>query len=83
MDQIAVAVAARGLGLGRALLLHSLADLRERGATSFALGVEGENDNAVRLYRAVGFAVQREWRAYARPGLTATSEMLSTGRPCS
>src|SRR5205823_5972884 len=37
IGQIAVARSARGAGLGRALLLHSLADLRSRGATSLAL----------------------------------------------
>ena len=67
VEQLAVARSARGLGLGRALLLNSLAELRERGATSLALGVQGENENAVGLYRSVGFAVDREWRVYARP----------------
>ena len=38
VEQLAVARSARGLGLGHALLLHSLAELRERGATSLALG---------------------------------------------
>src|SRR4051812_30479994 len=50
--------------LGRALLLHSLADLGSHGATTFALGVQGSNDNAIRLYRGVGFEVEREWRTY-------------------
>jgi ribosomal protein S18 acetylase RimI-like enzyme len=64
VDQLAVARAARGLGLGRALLLHSLADLGSHGATAFALGVQGSNDHAIRLYRGVGFEVEREWRTY-------------------
>jgi ribosomal protein S18 acetylase RimI-like enzyme len=67
VEQLAVARSARGLGLGRALLLHSLAELRDRGATSFALGVQGENDTAIGLYRGVGFEVEREWRVYSRP----------------
>jgi ribosomal protein S18 acetylase RimI-like enzyme len=67
IEQLAVARGARGLGLGRALLLHSLAELRSRGATSFALGVQAENDKAIGLYRDVGFEVAREWRVYARP----------------
>ena len=67
VEQLAVARSARGLGLGRALLLHSLADLGEQGATVLALGVQGENETAIGLYRDVGFAVEREWRAYARP----------------
>src|SRR5690349_4765752 len=65
--QLAVARSARGQGLGRALLLHAMADLRERGATSLALGVQGANESAVSLYRDVGFEVEREWRSYARP----------------
>jgi ribosomal protein S18 acetylase RimI-like enzyme len=67
IEQIAVARSARRVGLGRALLLHSLADLRSQGATSFALGVRAENENAIGLYRGVGFEVEREWRDYARP----------------
>jgi ribosomal protein S18 acetylase RimI-like enzyme len=66
VEQLAVARSARGLGLGRALLLHSLAELRERGATSFALGVQGENESAVGLYRKAGFEVGREWRVYSK-----------------
>ena len=67
VEQLAVARCARGLGLGRALLLHSLAELHERGAISLALGVQGENENAIGLYRDVGFEVEREWRVYSRP----------------
>jgi len=67
IQQIAVARSARGVGLGRALLLHSLAELRSRGATSLALGVEAANENAIGLYRDIGFEVAREWRVYARP----------------
>ena len=65
--QLAVARSARGRDPGRALLLHAMADLRDRGATSLALGVQGANENAVGLYRDVGFEIEREWRAYARP----------------
>ena len=67
VEQLAVARSARRLGLGRALLLHSLAELRSLGATSLATGVEAENEKALGLYRDVGFAVEREWRVYARP----------------
>ena len=67
IEQLAVARSARGLGLGRALLLHSLAELRSRGATSLALGVQAQNENAIGLYRDIGFEVAREWRVYARP----------------
>jgi ribosomal protein S18 acetylase RimI-like enzyme len=67
IQQLAVARSARRRGLGRALLLHALAELRSQGATSFALGVQGENDTAIGLYRDIGFEVTREWRVYARP----------------
>ena len=67
IQQLAVARRARGLGLGRALLLHALAELRSRGATSLALGVQAENERAIGLYRDIGFEVQREWRVCARP----------------
>jgi len=65
VEQLAVACSARGVGLGRALLLHSLAELRTQGATSLALGVQAENENAIGLYRDVGFEVDREWRVYS------------------
>lgn len=66
VEQLAVARSARGLGLGRALLLHSLAELCSRGATSLATGAQGENAKAIGLYRDVGFEVDREWRIYSR-----------------
>jgi ribosomal protein S18 acetylase RimI-like enzyme len=66
IEQLAVARSARGLGLGRALLLHALADLRAHGATSFALGVQAANDRALGLYVGAGFDVSREWRVYAK-----------------
>jgi ribosomal protein S18 acetylase RimI-like enzyme len=67
IEQLAVARSSRGLGLGRALMLHSLAELVSRGATSLATGVDAENERALGLYRDIGFAVEREWRVYARP----------------
>ena len=66
VEQLAVARSARGLDLGRALLLHSLAELCSRGATSLATGAQGENAKAIALYRDVGFEVDREWRVYSR-----------------
>jgi ribosomal protein S18 acetylase RimI-like enzyme len=68
IEQLAVARSERGLGLGRALLLHSLAELRSRGASSLALGVQAENGNAIGLYRDVGFVVEREWRVHSPAG---------------
>jgi ribosomal protein S18 acetylase RimI-like enzyme len=65
VEQLAVARSARGVGLGRALLLHSLADLCAHGATALATGVQGANQKATGLYRDVGFEVDREWRVYS------------------
>jgi ribosomal protein S18 acetylase RimI-like enzyme len=66
IQQLAVARSARGVGLGRALLLHSLAELCSEGATTLGIGVQAENEHAIGLYRDVGFQVTREWRVYAR-----------------
>ncbi len=66
VEQLAVARPERGRGLGRALMLHSLAELLSLGATSLATGVEAANENALGLYRDIGFEVTREWRFYAR-----------------
>lgn len=64
---LAVARSERGRGLGRALLLHSFADLLAAGANGLALDAEAANEAALRLYRSVGLEVEREWRVYARP----------------
>ena len=47
-------------------ILHSLAELLSRGATSLATGVQAENEKALGLYRDVGFVVEREWRVYVQ-----------------
>ena len=50
----------RRRGLGRALLLHSFADFKRRGAARVGLGVDAENTTgAVRLYEGVGMQVVR------------------------
>jgi mycothiol synthase len=54
VDYLAVASRARGQGLGRALLLHGLAALRNAGLTVAELSVQGENASATRLYESVG-----------------------------
>ena len=71
VEQIAVAKSARRTGLGRALLIHALTELLDAGATSFALGVQADNESALGLYRAVGFEVEREWRVYVRSPASA------------
>ncbi|MDQ6775760.1 MAG: GNAT family N-acetyltransferase [Actinomycetota bacterium] len=64
---LAVALSERRRGLGRALLLHGLADLVAAGANSLALDAQAANDTALGLYRSVGLEVKREWRVYADP----------------
>jgi ribosomal protein S18 acetylase RimI-like enzyme len=34
--------------------------------------VQAENENAIGLYRDIGFEIAREWRVYARPEDEAT-----------
>jgi ribosomal protein S18 acetylase RimI-like enzyme len=65
IDTLAVATADRRGGLGRALLLHGLADLQLAGARGLTLGVEAENQTALGLYRSVDLEVEHEWRIYA------------------
>jgi len=55
IDQVGVAPAARGRGLGAALIGESLARMRADGATEAWLNVNVDN-RADRLYRRLGFA---------------------------
>jgi len=49
---------ARGLGIGRALLLRAFAAFWERGQSRVGLAVDAENDlGALRLYESVGMRV--------------------------
>jgi ribosomal protein S18 acetylase RimI-like enzyme len=54
VDYLAVAPRLRGQGLGRAMLLHGLAALRDAGLIVAELSVQGENAGATRLYESVG-----------------------------
>jgi len=67
VKDIAVSPAARGKGLGEALLRHSFARLRERGVGRFGLKVDARNPTgAVRLYERVGMRVVKRHRAYVK-----------------
>ena len=57
--------AARGMGLGRALLRWGAQWLGREGAPRVTLAVDGENENALRLYRNEGFEVVRTRAAWA------------------
>lgn len=58
----------RRRGLARALVMRSLAVLRDRGLTSAGLGVDADNANAaLRLYTESGFEVTMKSNAYRKP----------------
>ena len=61
VSQLGVARRARGLGLGRAVLLETCHRLGRKQPSVIGLGVEAENANALGLYRSVGMDVAREW----------------------
>jgi len=61
VSQLGVARTARGLGLGRALLVEACRRLGPKEPRIIGLGVEAENSNALGLYRSVGFEITREW----------------------
>ena len=64
IDALAVASAARGGGVGRALLEDAERRAHEAGCTSLALETQLENDGAQRLYEAAGF-IEHSRRAAA------------------
>ena len=58
--------AARGIGLGRALLRWGVAWLEREGAERVTLLVDGENENALGLYRSERFEVARTRAVFSR-----------------
>lgn len=68
VQNVGVARAHRGQGLGRALVLHSLTGFREAGVPRVYLEVTARNLPAVALYRSVGFRLARTtYKAVERP----------------
>jgi mycothiol synthase len=65
--------AARGIGLGRALLRWGIEWLEREGAARVTLLVDGENENALRLYRSERFEVVRTRESWGRPVLSGVS----------
>lgn len=59
--------AARGIGLGRALLRWGIEWLMGASDQPVTLLVDGENEGALELYRQEGFQVSRTRRIWARP----------------
>jgi ribosomal protein S18 acetylase RimI-like enzyme len=61
VSQVAVGRPARGVGLGRALLVEAFTRLAAREVEILGLGVEAANATALGLYRSVGLEVAREF----------------------
>lgn len=59
--------AARGIGLGRALLRWGIAWLERENTLPVTLLVDGQNETALRLYRSEGFEVKRTRRTWSLP----------------
>jgi putative acetyltransferase len=55
LSKMAVSPELRGLGIGRKLLQHAIAEARLMGAKSLFLGSNSKLANAVHLYESVGF----------------------------
>jgi GNAT superfamily N-acetyltransferase len=63
MNDLYVEEAARGQGVGRALIEASVAVARKRGANRLEWGTQPDNTTAQRLYDATG-AERNEWIEY-------------------
>ena len=59
--------AARGIGLGRALLRWGMDWLLANSEQPITLLVDGENEGALKLYQQEGFTISRTRRIWARP----------------
>jgi ribosomal protein S18 acetylase RimI-like enzyme len=68
ITQICVSPAVRGTGIGYALLRQSLTAFRAAGCRSASLTVTAANEDAVALYRRVGFDIVRQFSAYVWEG---------------
>lgn len=55
-----------GRGLGRALVLEGMEYLTESGCERVFLYTDGDNSRAIRLYRALGFMVERTHRSFVK-----------------
>ncbi|MBO0915264.1 GNAT family N-acetyltransferase [Streptomyces laculatispora] len=70
LEKIAVAAAAHGRGIGRALTAALIADAEQAGIEVLTLDARGDNSAALHLYRSLGFT------EYGRlPGFVAVGEL--------
>jgi ribosomal protein S18 acetylase RimI-like enzyme len=60
LQRLAVHPAARGQGLGRALVVDALVWLRRRGAARAMVNTQQTNEGALALYQACGFTLLPE-----------------------
>lgn len=68
VGELGVRKAARGRGVGTALLHRAFATLAARGLREVRLNVDAENESgATRLYAGVGMTPRRAWQVYERP----------------
>ena len=78
IQNVGVAPAYRGLGLGRALVLKSLHGFREAKMRRVTLEVTAENETAVTLYKSVGFQILRTmYNAIEAPPLLTTAGVVN------
>lgn len=68
---IATAAAARGRGVGRALLIAAEAAARERGMQALSLEVRHDNEAALRLYETAGYQRSATLDDYYEDGAAA------------
>jgi len=69
LEKLAIASDAQGMGVGRLLTAALVDSAREAGIEVLTLDARGDNANALRLYRTLGF------REYGRlPGFVAVGE---------
>jgi ribosomal protein S18 acetylase RimI-like enzyme len=68
ITQICVAPEFRGTGLGYELMRHSLLRLLHTGCRRVSLTVTSSNQDAIRLYRRIGFKTIRKFQAYVWHG---------------
>ena len=68
LDHVSVRRPWRGRGLASALIVRSLAVLRDRGMAFAALGVDAENPTgALGLYERFGFRPHQRWVTFRKP----------------
>jgi ribosomal protein S18 acetylase RimI-like enzyme len=60
ISNVAVYPEFRGKGIGKALMLKAEELAGQRGARRVALDVEKDNENAIRIYKKLGYSVVRE-----------------------